>query len=336
MSEKGIRTLKLGMAGADVQVVQKALNARHPHMKHPHGKLLRPDGVFGKKTHQEVIALQDRTGCQARGLVDMECRSVLFPLVTATTTVSLLRMRERAFPLAGPPPGGLSSKVHLVPQLTRPSLAVDESPFLGLERPSSNPVHWELDEMPVPKIPGLKLPVPRIPQWGKFQYDSTQAQTGASANLRPLDQNGNSIMVIQAVFARKRLHSASEEQQQLTLGAQIQGPFTIPADDGKTWTLSAFTQFTWADAFLRYGRWHLAQPFAQITGQYDNAHHAFGVSAGLFPININFDLDRRGNVSIFAQGGLLGILSQQARADGTLHWAVQGGPTLGWGVTFKL
>ena len=324
------------MTGADVQLVQHALNARHPHMKHPHGKLLRPDGVFGKKTQHQVISLQDRTGCQARGLVDMECRSVLFPLVTATTTVSLLRMRASSLPLASAPPGGLSSKVHLVPPLSLPSLADDTSSILGLERPSSNPVDWPLDHIPVPKLPGLMLPAPRIPQWGKFKYDSVQAQTGSSANLKPLDQNGNSILVIQAVFARKRLHSLTDEQQQLTLGAQVQGPFTIPADDGKQWTLSAFTQFTWADPFWHYGRLHLAQPFAQITGQYDIAHRAFGASAGVFPININFDVDPSGDVSIFGQGGLIGTLNQETRPDGSSHWVVKGGPTFGLGVTFKL
>jgi peptidoglycan hydrolase-like protein with peptidoglycan-binding domain len=89
MSSHKIRTLQKGMIGEDVRAVQKALNARLP----LETKLV-PDGQFGKFTHDAVIALQQKTGCKPTGVVDAEFRSVLFPLVTATTTVSLLRMRS--------------------------------------------------------------------------------------------------------------------------------------------------------------------------------------------------------------------------------------------------
>lgn len=328
-----IRTLREGMTGEDVRTIQKALNARNPH-----GPRLDPDGVFWTKTRDAVVALQRLTGCDDDGVVGKQTRSVLFPLVTATTTITPMRLRmPRLFGSGAPssqqrPHGAVPARVGASPVMSGselPSLL----PPLTITPPSLNPLDWFLNPISVPRLPGAALPAPRVGLLG-FQFDSFQAQTGGSFNLPPLDPSGSSTIVLQSVWSRKR--EDSEEQLQFTLGTQIQGPLTIPSDDGSNWTVSAFTQFTWADPFWHFGRFHLVQPFAQITGQFDLAHRSPSVSLGLFPINISVDLVGDGDVAINAQGGLVGTLQQQSRNDGSSVWQATCGPSVGLGLTFKI
>jgi hypothetical protein len=320
-----IRTLRRGMTGHDVALVQRALNMRQPLLARLH-----INGEFDKKTWEAVCALQARTGCTPSGMIDGECRSVLFPLVTATTTISM-RMR---LPIKGPataePPRAFSKKAHLLPPfppMPRPPMPHPPIPPPWPNYPSPHPPDWPLEPLAVPNLPNL--PVPRIPNLGKYKFDSVQAQTGSTINIPPLDAMGSSVIVMQSVWVRKREHS--DYQQQITNGVQVQGPLTLPSDDGKNWTISAFTQYTWADPFWRRGSLHLVQPFAQFSGQYDVAHRAGGASLGLYPINLGLDLVDDGAVALYVQGGAVGTLAWQNN-----RWQATLGPNLGFGLTIKL
>jgi hypothetical protein len=201
-------------------------------------------------------------------------------------------------------------------------------PIPAFEPPSPHPHDWLLEPIVVPSLPNLNLPVPRIPNLGRYKFDSTQAQTGSTINIPPLDAMGSSVIVMQSVWVRKRENS--DYQEQITNGVQFQGPLTLPSDDGRNWTISAFTQYTWADPFWRRGSWHLVQPFAQFSGQYDVAHRAVGASLGLYPINVGLDLVDDGAVALYVQGGAVGTLAWQNN-----RWQATVGPNVGVGLTFK-
>lgn len=328
MSAKHIRTLHKGVTGRDVKLVQRALNMRRPLFERLH-----INGEFDHKTWKSVCALQELTGCKPTGIVDRECRSVLFPLVTATTTISLRMRMPVTAPAqpAAPSASTSSSSAHLVPPLRSVSIAsphVDLFPIPVFDPPSPHPHDWLLEPLVLPDLPQLSLPVPRIPNLGKYKFDSAQAQTGSTVNIPPLDAMGSSVIVMQSVWVRKREYS--DYQQQITNGVQVQGPLTLPSDNGKNWTISAFTQYTWADPFWHRGSLHLVQPFAQFSAQYDVAHRAVGASLGLYPINVGLDLVGDGDVALYVQGGMVGTLSQQGN-----HWQATIGPNVGVGFTIK-
>jgi hypothetical protein len=365
-----IPLLREGDANDDVRVVQQALNRRDPKSTR-----LKEDGIFGPKTRAAVVNFQKQFGCDPDGIVGPQTRSVLFPLVTATTTVKALRLQSPQLARGNLPPGGqfgtatgggagtgwdprlnvdairravdrALSPGHL--RLGEPGGPVESSgpgrPGAGassplvsapsFSAPSSDPMSWILDPIPVPRLNNLTLPAPRLSLPFGFRFDSVQAQTGISVNLPPLDASGSTILVLQSVWTRGREDGPNT---QFTIGTQFGGPLTIPSQGVSSWTLQWFTQFTWADPFWHFGRLHLVQPFAQFSGQYDfgpkPSSPTYGI--GLFPLNIGVDL--RGNdVGLFFQGGLSVLLQQYQADDGAARWRARAGPAIGLGLTFKL
>jgi hypothetical protein len=159
--------------------------------------------------------------------------------------------------------------------------------------------------LPVPPI--LTAPLLLIPG---MKIDSQQIQPGAQFNARPLFQtkggspnpSGGFVLAFQSVLARNK---DAPGHLEVAEGFQLGKPLFAQSADGTDWNLQWFAQATWVDPFWQSGRWHLVQPFAQVSAQTDLKQGGLTLGTGVFPVNISFDVIKD-KVSIFGQAGIVG------------------------------
>jgi hypothetical protein len=344
-----IRPLAIGCKGPDVKEVQKALNRRLR-------AGLVDDADFGAHTRDATLNFQKRYDLQRDGKVGSETRSVLFPLVGLTMHVVGAYARADG-PIAARTGSGRaaefgSSGGRSAKGLRGPLLASAGGVFSSGDVPDTDPLPIPdfLKNLPFAKDPssgpldnfmlpgGPLLPIPPIltaPLLSipGMQLVSQQLQPGANFNTRPLFQSkagsanpsGGFVLAFQSVIARNKDQPGHLE---IAEGFQLGMPLFARTRDGTDWTMQWYAQATWADPFWQRGRFHLVQPFAQVSSQVDLKQGGVTLGVGLFPVNIQVDLvpDK---LAIFGQAG---AVLNWSPADGRLEIPAQA--TVGVNVTF--
>lgn len=283
-----LRILRAGCKGEDVRVIQKALNR--------HGAGLDPDGDFGNHTRDAVVSFQQDNGLDVDGEVGPQTRRALFPLVTVTVNVLGLRMAGSNSVRTGFSFGNTSTPGFGLPPLTLPPLTPPLLvPPLTLPTPS------------LVTIPGLMEPIAaapvsssllssRGPDWQQFAQ--TQRQFTGLFRGPFVDSFG---VGIQAVFNR----SDNDNHVELTTGCLLQSPIGFQDGQGNNFTIACFANATWVDPILHLGMFHLANPYAQIQAQGNAGGPVLPTAQiGLFPVNINVDLNDDGLQLNFNGGAL--------------------------------
>ncbi|MBV9825477.1 MAG: peptidoglycan-binding protein [Alphaproteobacteria bacterium] len=309
-----IRELATGSSGPDVREVQKALNTR------AHSGL-NPDGVFGPLTRAAVIAFQRANGLQVDGVVGAQTRHALFPLVGVTLHLVGQFGAERPITVASASMSRQSREAAMFgredpPGQTPPPPTDNIWQLLIPNLPKTDPADGPLDtfrrqdsgiELPIPPL--LTAPLLNI---SGMQLDSRQVQPGFQFNTRPLWQSsagspnpsGALVLAFQSVLALNKDKPGQLGHLEVAEGFQLGRPVFAQTSDGRDWTLQWFAQATWVDPFWRRGRWHLVQPFAQISTQLDLKTGDATLGVGAFPVNMQVDLIKD-RLSIFAQGGIV-------------------------------
>jgi hypothetical protein len=314
-----LRILRQGCKGEDVRVIQKALNRR--------GAGLNTDGDFGNHTRDAVSAFQQKNALVVDGEVGPQTRRALFPLVAVTVNVLGTRMtgsnsgRPTGSPLAKSRAPGFGLPPLSLPPLTPPSLQpLLTVPPLTLQTPN------------LVRVPGLFEPIPaapvfatslsnRGPDWQQFAQ--TQRQFTGLFRGPFVDSFG---VGIQAVFNR----IDDDNHVELATGCLLQSPIGIQDGQGNNLTLACFANATWVDPILHRGMFHLANPYAQVQGQGNTSGPVLPTSQiGLFPVNINVDLNDDG-LQLNFNGGATWSLTFDGNSV-TSTW----GTALGLGVVGK-
>ena len=315
MALMAIRDLYISTTGADVRAVQIGYNTRRA----PTDSRLDEDGIFGPKTKAAIIGYQKRYGLKPDGIVGFKTRKQLFPNLAATIRLHVVRTPD-LLAETGQVPNSLRMRFGVDRSLTQSvgaSKAKDEDPDDGNRFPigplfqkqlfPSDPASGDIADF---TLNGVTLPAPALPEniLG-FRKDQAQLQAGAQFQARHLFQNqgkspnpsGAAVLTLQQVYARNKDQDSHFE---LALGTQIVAPFIARTSDGMKWGIQPFVQFTWADIFWHRGQFHLVSPFAQLSAQTDFHFGSPVIGAGLFPVNISFDVTDR--ISIIAQAGGVG------------------------------
>lgn len=321
-----IRTLSIGCKGPDVLEVQKALNLRiHAN--------LNPDSDFGGHTRDAVLAFQERYRLQPDGEVGRQTRSVLFPLAGVTFHIvgayATADVPVAARAVASRTSGGFGGTAVRSASAFRGPLLASAGGFLPVgDVPNVDPVPppipdilknlpfakdpstGPLDSFPLPGggllpiPPLLTAPLLNIPG---MKVVSQQLQPGATITTAPLFKNssgsanpsGGFVLAFQSVMTRNK---DAPGRIEIAEGFQLGMPLFAQTPDGTNWTLQWFAQATWVDPFWATGRFHFAQPFAQVSSQIDLKQGGVTLGAGLFPVNVQVDLvpDK---LAIFGQAG---------------------------------
>ncbi len=306
-----MRTLRKGCKGEDVRVVQKALNRT--------GAALDTDGDFGDKTRDAVRAFQQKQRARnprfgVDGEVGPQTRRALFPLIAVTINVYGAR-------LARPGNGSFKSPV-------RPGFGL---PPLTLSPPAPPPPSLKLNLPPLTlgtprleRIPGLAEPiaVPPVPaasgssggpEWQ--QLAQTQRQFTGLFRSPMVD---SFAIGVQSVFFK----SDDDNHVELTTGCLLQSPIGFKDGQGNNFTVGCFANATWVDPILHLGMFHLANPYAQFQGQGNSSGPVLPTAQlGLFPVNINVDLNDDGLQLNFTGGAVWNLTFQ---GDGfTSTWGTQ-------------
>ncbi len=291
-----IRDLSLGSRGPDVLAVQQALNRRM-------AAGLVADSALGPRTRAAIVTFQRRYGLQVDGIVGRQTRLALFPLVGLTVHAV----------------GTFGGRAERPPVMSSEDPSPDQFPLATLFEswrqalPNNNLWDGPLDSFRRPEL-NLDLPIPplltapllNIPG---MQLDSRQAQPGLQFNTKPLWQSRRGsanpslslVLALQSVLA---LNKQNTEHLEVAEGFQLGVPLLAQTSDGHDVNLQWFAQATWVDPFWQRGKWHLVQPFAQVSAQFDLKTGGPTLGAGLFPVNIAFDLVKD-KVSLFGQGGVV-------------------------------
>jgi hypothetical protein len=269
-----VRTLEMGSKGEDVRAIQIALNQN--------GANLDPDGNFGSHTRDAVIAFQKEEKKRnpkfsVDGKVGRQTRQALFPWIAVTVNVFGTRRPYSVRP-------GFS-----LPQLKPPSLP--PQPDVNLQLP---PLTLGAPELV--KIPGLSDPLAfapmrslKAPILGKNwqQINQTQRQFTGLFRGPVLD---TFAVGIQTVFNKKD----SDNHPEFTTGCQLQRPIGLIVGQSY-YTVACFANATWVDPILHRGMFHLVNPYAQIQAQGNVGGPILPtLQMGLFPVNINVDLNDDG------------------------------------------
>jgi hypothetical protein len=307
-----IRDLMGGCAGPDVREVQKALNSRAK-------AGLSPDGDFGPLTRTAVINFQRANQLQVDGIVGPQTRHALFPLIGVT--LHAVGRFGGEVPTGAPAValrGGPSQSGEAPPfAMEDPPIAQGQPPtddpwkLLLPSIPSGDPADGTLDTFSdpstginLPVAPMLTAPLLKIPG---MKLDSKQLVPGFQLNTPPLwvnrdgtpNPSGSLVLALQSVLA---WHKDDPGHLEIAEGFQLGKPLFARTSDGRDWTFQWFAQATWVDPFWQRKRWHLVQPFAQISAQLDLDKRTSQLGAGLFPVNVQFDL-KKDKLSAFLQGG---------------------------------
>jgi peptidoglycan hydrolase-like protein with peptidoglycan-binding domain len=301
-----VRTLKKGCKGEDVRVIQRALNRN--------GAGLDVDGDFGNQTRDAVTAFQQKQRAKnARFAVDGEVgpqtRSALFPLVAVTVNVYGMRLKRPGQPLNigfGVPPFTLNP-----PAPPPPTLKLNLPPFT-LGTPRLERIPGLLEPIAVPPVPAASGSSGG-PEWQ--QLAQTQRQFTGLFRSPMVD---SFAIGVQSVFFK----SDDDNHVELTTGCLLQSPIGFQDAQGNNFTLGCFANATWVDPILHFGMFHLANPYAQFQGQ-GNLSGAVLPTAqlGLFPVNINVDLNKDGLQLNFTGGAVWNLTFE---GDGfTSTWGTQ-------------
>jgi len=276
-----LRLLRRGDIGPDVKAIQEGLN------KSIAGVPLNPDGKFGQLTDTAVRQFQAKHRLKVDGIVGPRTRSRLFPLVATTINVMGLRL-PRIGERAGP-------AHRLLPQ---PS-----SGFQPLQLPPL--------QFPVPAPAPPLIPVP------KLKFDQFQLQPGTQTSFTNLFQDPQSswAFTLQSIFKR----GEDDGRQELALGVQAGSPLFITGPDGANTSVSWFANYTWVDPLGALGQFHLWSPFATIGSQTDTSSGKTTIGAGLFPINLNIDIEKD-RLSFQVNSGVVGTYDTDSRE---MKWSVQ-------------
>lgn len=313
-----VRTLHIGCKGEDVKVIQNALNRN--------GANLDPDGDFGNKTLDAVIAFQKEQ--QKRnpkfavdGKVGRETRQALFPLVGVTVNVHGIRQAAaRSLSPGKPSIGfGLPPLTFNPPDLSKPPVNLKLPPLtLGAPRPE--------------RIPGLLEPIalPPIaaPSGSSFIGKDWQQTAQTQFQFNGLFRNpvGSFAVGIQTVINKSELDNHAE----FTTGCLLQSPIGFQDGQGNNFTLACFANATWVDPILHFGMFHFANPYAQLQAQGNLSGPTLPtLQLGGFPININVDLNDDGLQLNFSGGATWNLTFEGDGIKST--W----GPQLGVGLVGK-
>ncbi len=297
----GVRVLRKGSKGEDVRVVQRALNRN--------GAKLDADGDFGNHTKDAVIGFQrwqrkKNPRFQVDGEVGDQTRRALFPLFAVTVTVQGVRVSQNSGSKIGfglppldltlPPLLNLTPQLVHVPGLLEPIAAAPVAGAVGGGGSSS--VEWQ-------------------------QFAQTQRQfTGL------FDPADSFAVGIQTVF----LKSDNDNHVEFTTGCLLQSPIGFKDAHGNDFTLGCFANATWVDPILHFGMFHLANPYAQTQFQGNLTGPATPTAQlGVFPVNINVDLDDQGLQLNFSGGASWSLVFDQTGI--TSSW----GPAFGIGLVGK-
>ncbi len=312
----GVRSLKLGSQGEDVRAVQNALNRN--------GADLDPDGDFGTHTRDAVIDFQTEQRKRnpkfgVDGKVGPETRQALFPLVGRNSQ----RTRNAA---NGPnqPPTLATRKPPIgfgLPPLTLdpPKSQNPPPPPLNLTLPPLT-----LGMPRVERIPGLLEPIAvppmaawRTPVLGENWQQLNQTQRQFKGLFRGPVVDSFAVG-IQTVFNKKDKNNHVE----FTTGCLLQSPIGFQDRQGNNFTLACFANATWVDPILHFGMFHLVNPYAQIQNQANVGGPALPTTQlGLFPVNINVDLNDDGLQLNFMGGAVWNLTFENGGITST--WGTQ-------------
>lgn len=273
-----VRILRKGSKGEDVRVIQNALNR--------HGANLDPDGDFGDHTRDAVIAFQREQQARNKrfgvdGEVGPQTRGALFPLVAVTVNVYGTRLKSPGswpFRTPAPPPPSLNLSL----------------PPLTLGVPHLETIPGLLEPLAVPPMPaGASIMGANWQQVAQTQRQFTGLFRGPFVHTFAIG--------VQTVFNK----SDDDNHVELTTGCLLQSPLGFVDNQGNNFTLACFANATWVDPILHLGMFHLANPYAQAQGQ-GNLSGPVQPTAqlGLFPVNINVDLNKDGLQLNFTGGAV--------------------------------
>jgi peptidoglycan hydrolase-like protein with peptidoglycan-binding domain len=288
-----VRTLRKGCKGEDVRVVQQALIRN--------GARIDADGDFGTQTRDAVLAFQQKQRTQnARfgvdGEVGPQTRRALFPLVAVTVNVYGMRLGRSGNGAGqtvnigfGVPPFKLNlpAPPPPLPRLTLPPLT------LGMPRLEKIPGF--LEPIPFPPVPaaGGSSGGPEWQQLAQTQRQFTGLFRGPAVDSFAIG--------VQSVFFK----SDDDNHVELTTGCLLQSPIGFQDAQGNNFTLGCFANATWVDPILHLGMFHLANPYAQFQAQGNTSGPALPTAQlGLFPVNINVDLNKDGLQLNFTGGAV--------------------------------
>jgi hypothetical protein len=305
-----IRDLIAGCTGPDVREVQKALNSRAK-------AGLNPDGVFGPLTRTAIINFQRANQLLVDGIVGPQTRHVLFPLIGVTLHAVGRFGGEAPAVVArgGPSQGAEAPPFAMEDPTTTQGQPLPDDPWKLLlpTMPSTDPSDGTLDTfsnpssgISLPIAPILTAPLLKIPG---MKLDTKQLVPGFQLNTPPLwvsrdgtpNPSGSLVLALQSVLA---IHKDDPGHLEVAEGFQLGKPLFARTSDGRDWTFQWFAQATWVDPFWKTKKWHLVQPFAQISAQLDLDKRTSALGAGLFPVNVQFDIVKD-KVSAFLQGGVV-------------------------------
>jgi peptidoglycan hydrolase-like protein with peptidoglycan-binding domain len=306
-----VRILRVGAKGEDVRVIQNALNRN--------GAGLDPDGDYGTLTRDAVIEFQkeQKKGnpkFSVDGEVGQQTRQALFPLVAVTVNVHGMRL---AYPGSGKPRVGFG-----LPPLTLdpPDPPKPKGPpYLNLTLPPFAP------GLPRPeRIPGLLEPIaipPVAPSSGSILGENWQQFSQTQRQFRGLFRGpvvDTFAIGVQSVFLKKD----SDNHVEFTTGCLLQSPIGFTDGQGNNFTLGCFANATWVDPILHLGMFHLANPYAQFQGQGNLSGPSLPTAQlGLFPININVDLNKDGLQLNFTGGAVWNLTFENNGITST--WGTQ-------------
>jgi hypothetical protein len=311
--------MTLGMKGEDVRALQQGLNEyfgkRRP--------ALDPDGDFGSRTLAAVNAFQEenpgtgKLSGQPDGIAGSRTRRRLFPLVGYTVNIYAMRLkmpdlrprlgiqppklgpgplRPPGTPLPGPrinpqPAQQVDWTRLLLPGMLNPKLDFKSTKFPGLAKRLHVPPPrllsasgLSLDPFPGP----VRIEQPHhleVAAGGKFSTGKPPETTVAIS--------------ISAVYV---MGDDSGPHYEFQTGFELGSP-NLNKNEG--WTFGWFAQFAAVDFFWKYGRFHLAQPNAQLG--VDATSKGMVLKGNINPLSIGFDVVK--GLSVNFQGGFVGGLN---------------------------
>jgi hypothetical protein len=169
--------------------------------------------------------------------------------------------------------------------MLNPKLDFKSTRFPGLAKPLPVPPPRTLSASGLPTLFPRSFHIPRpnnfeLGAGGKFSTGKPP-QTTASASVSAVYVMGDFI-----------------PHYEFQTGFELGSP-NLNKNEG--WTFGWFAQFAAVDFFWKYGRFHLAQPYAQLG--LEAKSKGMVLKGGLTPLNISVDLTK--GVAINAQAGLV-------------------------------
>lgn len=307
-----MREMVRGTEGEDVRALQQGLNEYFGDRR----AALDPDGDFGSRTLAAVNAFQEenpdagKRGGGPDGIAGSRTLRRLFPLVGYTVNIYAMRLKMPDYrprsgiqpprlgpgplrlpgtslpgPLINPQPAPQVDWMRLLPGMLNPKLDLKTTKFPGLAKPLPVPPPRLISASGLPNLLQKPLQVMRPTNFelgagGKFSTGKPPEVTAAIS--------------VSAVYVMGDFIPHYEFQTGFELGT----PSAIK-DEG--WTFGWFAQFAAVDFFWKYGRFHLAQPYAQLG--VDATSKGMVLKGGVTPLNIDFDVIK--GLAINAQGGFV-------------------------------